>query len=306
MIEKKITEKEHSEHLKKITDDGMTVFMLGDGDIRGAFFHGTRFVNKMKTQHELGILETLALGHACLCAALLIPMMKGRERRIFRCDTKGPLVGFSTEAFSEGFVRGYLLQDPIPINEELKNWSLKPFFGEGRISVIRYPEGASEPITGITEIKHKNIAMDLSEYFLQSEQINTGFNTGIKFDKKGRVTGAGGLYIQVLPSANEAIVTKAENAFAAAPSIGQWFSEAGNREDVIFGLFRNCSPQILIERKIDFYCPCSRESFFTKLRSLPKKELEDMYKNGNETIELYCHNCGSVYTYPKEDLKPYL
>ena len=310
MIDKQITDAVLLEKFKTMHKDGMTVFMLGNGAIRGAFFHGTRFINKMRVRHNLGLLETLALGHASLCAALLIPMMKGRERAVFRCDTKGPLVGFNTEAFSEGFVRGYLFQDPIILHEEMTDWNLKPLFGDGKISVIRYPEGilesGKEPITGITEIKHKNIALDLSEYFLQSEQIVTGFNTGIQFDKDGRVIGAGGMYIQLMPEAEslagEDFIAKVEHAFSAVPSLGRWFAEGGNREDIIFGLFRNCSPEVLIERKIDFYCPCNSENFKSKLLALPKAELEDMYKNGPDVIELYCHNCGSVYTYPKNIL----
>lgn len=312
MLKKQITDEILLNRFTTMHKDGMTVFMLSEGAIRGAFFHGTRFVNKMRAQHELGILESLALGHASLCAALLIPMMKGRERTVFRCDTNGPLVGFSVEAFSEGFVRGYLLHDPIYLREELTTWNLKPLFGDnGKITVIRYHEGiinsGKPPITGITEIKHKNIAMDLSEYFLQSEQTVTGFNTGIQFDKDGRIIGAGGMYIQLMPDAEsiagEELIEKVEHAFSAAPSFGQWFAEGGDREDVIFGLFRDCKPEILIERKIDFHCPCNEENFMQKLLNLPKAELQDMYKNGADPIELYCHNCGSVYKYPKEILQ---
>ncbi len=296
MIKKEITNIKLLEHFKTIHKDGMSIFILGDGDVRGALFNGTRFINQMRSQHELGILETLALGHANLCAGLLIPMMKGMERRVFRYETDGALSGFSVEAFSEGFVRGYLLQDRIPITEELKSWSLKPFIGDGEVSIIRFAEGAKEPMTGITKIKHKNIALDLSEYFLQSEQTVTGFNTGIKFDNNGNVIGAGGAYIQVMPDADEEIVSLAERAFSAAPSFGQWFAEGGDFEDVIFGLFRDCNPQILLERDINFDCPCSAEYFKQRLSLISKDELDEMYKEGNGKIDLKCQNCASVYT----------
>ncbi len=299
MIKKEITDKILLEKFKAIYKDTMTIFLLGDGDIRGAFFHGTKFINQMRIQHSLGILETLALGHASLCGALLIPMMKGRDRIIFRCDTDGDFAGFSVEAFSEGFVRGYLLQDSIIPQKELSSWDLKPLFGNGNISVIRFPEGAKEPVTGITKIKHKNIALDLSEYFLQSEQTITGFNTGIQFDTDGRVIGAGGMYIQVMPDANEEILNIAERAFSAMPSIGKWFSEGGDMEDVIFGLFRECKPQVLLERDIKFDCPCSKEIFKQKINLLSKEDREELYKKQSEKadnfIEVKCHNCGSVY-----------
>ena len=78
-----ITDPILTEQFKTMHSDGMTIFLLSDGALRGAFFHGTRFVNTMRAQHALGILETMVLGQACLCGALLIPTMKGRDPRDF-------------------------------------------------------------------------------------------------------------------------------------------------------------------------------------------------------------------------------
>lgn len=302
MIIKTIDDSVLLRHFTTIQPDGMSIFMLGNGQVRGAFFHGTRFVNQMRMQHTLGILETLVLGQAGLCGALLIPTMKGRDRAVFRYDTKGPAAGFAVEAMSEGIVRGYLFQDLIPVEEAPKNWDLAPYFGDGFVRVIRFPEGAREPISGSVEIKHKNIAKNLTEYFLLSEQTHTAFNTGIQFDSQGRVIGAGGLYLQVMPGADESLLIQAEQAFSACPSIGQWFAENGTREDIIYGLFRGMEPEVLLERDISFFCPCSAERFLEKIKTLPKDELRDMYENGPENIETYCHYCGSEYTYPKEVL----
>ena len=91
-----------------------------------------------------------------------------------------------------------------------------------------------EPVTGTVEIRHRNIAKDLAEYFLVSEQTQTAFDTGIQFDREGRVVGAGGLYLQTMPGADPELVAAAERAFSAAPSLGTWFAEGGDREDIIF------------------------------------------------------------------------
>ena len=80
MITQELTDTELLAHLGKIHKDEMTMFVMAEGSFRGAFFNGTRLVNQMRAQHNLGILETLVLGQAMLCAALLIPTMKGRER----------------------------------------------------------------------------------------------------------------------------------------------------------------------------------------------------------------------------------
>lgn len=200
MIKKEITDSKTLEHLSQIEKDGMSVFIMADGRFRGAFFNGTELINQMRVQHNLGILETMVLGQGILCAAMMIQTMKGKEHIVFRYETNGACKGFSVEVDSTGYVRGYLLNNPIPIDKPLESWDLEPFFGDGgTVTITRYIEGGKEPQIGTTEIVYKNIAKDLTYYFLQSEQINTAFNTSIQFDKEGRVIGAGGLFLQSIP-----------------------------------------------------------------------------------------------------------
>lgn len=320
MIAAPILDAELNAHLDSIQKDGMSVFVMADGRVRGALFNGSRFVNTMRAQHNTGILETMVLGQAALCGALLIPTMKGREHVTFRYDTNGPAAGFSVEADSAGYVRGYLLQNAIPVDKPLESWDLAPFFGPGTLTLSRLQEGAREPQTGTVEIKHRNIAQDLAWYFDQSEQTKTAFNSSIMMDRQGRVTGAGGLFLQIMPQIGghrkkgaaedavqsmddeEELLARVENAFKAAPSLGQWFSENGNRNDIIYGLFREFSPAVAVERDIVFNCPCSREGFVRRIRALSGAELADIKKNGPDPLEVICHNCNSHYSIPVSEL----
>ena len=318
MIKKTIEDKELLEHLGRIHKDEMTMFVMAGGRFRGAFFNGTQLVNQMRAQHNLGILETLILGQAMLCAALLIPTMKGREHLTFRYDTNGPAAGFSVEADSTGYVRGFLLQDKIPIEKPLENWDLSPFLGDGTLTLSRIGEGMKEPQTGTVEIMYKNIAKDLAWYFAQSEQIHTAFNTSIQFDEKGRVIGAGGMFLQKMPDCggnicktvtgsenigldfdamdDEELTERIEHAFSSCPSLGQWYSEGGNNDDIIYGLFRDFRPSVAVVRDIKFSCDCSKEKFIQHIRNLSEAELTDIKKNGPNPLNIVCHNCGSTYS----------
>lgn len=321
MIRQKILDEELLAQLEKVEPDGMTVFIAANGMFRGAFYNGTRMVNQMRAQHSLGILETMILGQATLCTALMIQTMKGREHLTFRYDTNGPAAGFSVEADSSGYVRGYIFQNKIPIEHEITNWDLTEFFGYGTVTVTRDTEGQKEPHTGTTEIRFRNIAKDLAWHFAKSEQINTAFNTGIQFDKKGRVVGAGGLFMQALPAmggvsskgaplANSAnantehdeIIERAELAFGSAPSLGQWFAEGGKRDALIKNLFCEFAPKIVLERDVIFDCPCSAQGFAGSIKNLGKTELQDILENDKNPLEVSCKNCGSVYKIPKSML----
>ncbi|MBE6344296.1 MAG: Hsp33 family molecular chaperone HslO [Spirochaetaceae bacterium] len=313
MIQTQINDKELLEKLDNIEADGMSIFVMAEGRYRGALFNGTKFINQMRANHNLGILETMVLGQAYICAALMIPTIKGRGRLTFRYDTNGPAAGFNVEADSLGTVRGYLLQNPIPISAPLESWDLAPFFGPGTLTISRISPEAKVPQIGSVEIKHKNIAQDLAWYFQQSEQTQTAFNTSIQFDKAGRVIGAGGMFLQRLPSTGgkidrkesideEELVEAVEHAFSSAPSYGQWFAEKGNREDIIYGLFRAMNPSVVLDRDIVFDCPCSEEKYTNAIKNLGKEEVQDIILNDPDPIEVICHNCGSVYNISKKSL----
>lgn len=313
MIQTQINDKELLEKLDNIEADGMSIFVMAEGRYRGALFNGTKFINQMRANHNLGILETMVLGQAYICAALMIPTIKGRGRLTFRYDTNGPAAGFNVEADSLGTVRGYLLQNPIPISAPLESWDLAPFFGPGTLTISRISPDAKVPQIGSVEIKHKNIAQDLAWYFQQSEQTQTAFNTSIQFDKAGRVIGAGGMFLQRLPSTGgkidqkesideEELVEAVEHAFSSAPSYGQWFAEKGNREDIIYGLFRAMNPSVVLDRDIVFDCPCSEEKYTNAIKNLGKEEVQDIILNYPDPIEVICHNCGSVYNISKKSL----
>ena len=315
-----IADKELVEKINALPKDEMAVFVMADGRIRGALFHGTRFVNQMRAQHNLGILESLVLGQASLCAALMIPLMKGQEHLCWKYDVDGPAAGFSVEADSTGYVRGFLYNEHIPVDKPLENWDLKPFLGTGSMSVSRIHKEDSAPHIYTVEVNSGNIAEDLAWYYKQSEQISTAFNTGIQFDRQGRVIGAGGMFLQVMPEtggknnsgaskssssdaeADGQFLARVEMAFKTAPSLGQWFSEGGKIEDIVYGLFREFTPSIALRRDIRYDCPCSEETFANYIKMLPKQERDDILRK-KEPLEIQCRNCGSVYTISVEKLQ---
>ena len=203
MIKAAITDTELSSHLSSLEPDGLKIFTMADGRVRGAIFHGTRFVNQLRAQHKLGILETYILGQASLCAALTIPMMKDLEHISIRFECKGAADGYSVEADSTGYVRGFLYNEHIPVSKNLENWDLAPFLGPGNITFSRIHKDDKYPQSSTVDVDGNNIARDFATYFAQSEQVNTAFHSSIQFDKQGRVIGAGAMYIQIMPVTGE-------------------------------------------------------------------------------------------------------
>ena len=322
MIKATITDTELSAQLSSVEPDGLKIFTMADGRVRGAIFHGTRFVNQLRAQHKLGILETYILGQASLCAALTIPMMKDLEHISIRFECKGAADGYSVEADSTGYVRGFLYNEHIPVTKELENWNLDPFLGPGNLTFSRIHKDDKYPQSSTVDVDGNNIAKDFATYYAQSEQVNTAFHSSIQFDKQGRVIGAGAMYVQIMPvtggtaklgaqvdSHVEAtmddtkLLQKVENAFSACPSLGLLYSEKQvDSEDIVIGLFREFNPSIIMTRDIIFDCPCNEDYYIHYLRTLPKDQLDDIRKNGPDPLEITCRNCGSVYDIPEEKI----
>ena len=318
MIKAQIQDKELSEYLQVLQKDEMIHFTMADGRIRGALFHGTHFVNQMRAQHGTGILETYILGQACLCGALLIPsLMKGREHVSWRYDVETSFAkGFSVEADSTGWVRGYLLTDHIPVDKPLESWDMKPFLsGDGFMTIQtsrpgdKYPQTSSVNTTG-------NIADDLVFFFDRSEQLKTALTTSIQMDRDGRVIGAGGIFIQVMPEtgghyagkaklgsqintasnqeADEAVIDDVSKAYMEAPSLGTWFSQGHSHEEFLQSIFGAFNPIVALHRNIVYDCPCSKDFFLRFLKTMPEADRIDLKSKG-EALTLRCQNCGSVY-----------
>lgn len=322
MIKKEIEDKELNEFLQTLEEDKLRIFTMAEGRVRGALFHGTRFVNQLRAQHNLGILETYILGQASLCGALTIPMMKDMEHTVIKFEGNGPAQGYSVEASSTGFVRSFLFNEHIQLDKPLESWDLNPFLGQGTITFSRIHKDDKYPQSSTVEVNSGNIATDFATYFAQSEQINTAFNSSIQFDKQGRVIGAGAMYLQIMPKTggtakvgsqvdshaeetaeDEDLLRRVENAFKACPSLGLLYSEKQvDSEDIIIGLFREFSPTISLTRDVIFDCKCNEEYYINYLRTLPKEQIEDIKKNGPDPLEIICRNCGSIYKIPVEKI----
>jgi molecular chaperone Hsp33 len=277
-------------------------FFLAGGQVRGALLHGTRMVNEMRANHELGILETLVLGHAYLGVGLMTANLKGSDRVGLRIECSGPVKGLDVESNAFGEVRGHLKQVPIPFEKPPESFNLSPFFGAGFIRVTRFLEDAKSPFTGQVEMRYGSIARDLAWYYLTSEQIPTAFNLSVKFDSNGVVTGAGGLFLQVMPEADEAIIEELESLVVSLPSIGESFAADLPARDLVREAFCKQSPEFLADYRVEFMCHCNREKIENMLLLLPVYDLKDIRDNGPFPLEIKCHHCNTAYLFEKEKL----
>lgn len=285
-----------------LPEDRMHTFLLNKGTIRGAILMSTRMVNEMKNNHELGIIETLVLGHAYTACGLLTSDMKGNEKVILNIDCTGPLSGFSVEATAQGDIRGFLKCRKLEIVEPMENFDLSSFYGTGFLFVTKYLEKTAQPFTGQVVLKYGTLAEDLAYYFLTSEQIPSAFHLSVKFNKQGKVTGAGGLALHAMPGADEETVGMLADKLDHFPSLGELFEKLTLPEAILSTYFPEFGPCILGTRPIRFFCSCSKKRFRGYIAAMPQEDLKDILENGPLPVVVTCHNCSSSYSYEKEEI----
>jgi molecular chaperone Hsp33 len=302
MKKKKLYGDTLKEQLKASRRDRLFNFLLVDDALRGCVVNTTRMINEMRWNHDLGILETLALGHAYIGAALMSANLKGNDRLGLQIECSGPIKGLSVETNAFGEVRGYLKQVPIPIDKPIESFNLSPFFGAGFLSVTKYLEDAKQPFTGKVMLEHGSVAKDLTVYHLQSEQIPTSFSLSVFFDREGEVKGAGGLMLQAMPGADDNLLSTVEEKILALDSIGETVNQEPFPEKWIKENFAAFGPKLLEGRGVEFMCHCNHERISSMLAMLKLEDLEDMAANGPFPIEIRCHYCNTVYTFDRNEM----
>lgn len=303
MKKKKLYGETLKEQLQASRRDRLYNFLMVGGAIRGCVVNATRMVNEMRWNHELGILETLALGHAYIGAVLMSANLKGNDRLGLHVECSGPIKGLSVEANAFGEVRGYLKQVPIPIEKPLESFNLSPFFGAGFLSVTKYLEDAKHPFTGKVMMEYGSMAKDLAIYHLKSEQISTAFNLSVFFDREGVVKGAGGMMLQAMPDADETVLSRLEKKVQALDSIGEMVNEDWFPVQWIENNFSAFTPKMLESRGVEFMCHCNHDRISTMIAMLKQEDLEEMAANGPFPIEVRCHYCNTVFELSKEEMR---
>jgi len=302
MIKKEFPGEDKKTRMKAQAADRRYHFFLAGGDVRGILVHGSRMVQEMKMNHDLGVLETIVLGQAYLATALMAAGLKDEGLVQLKVECGGPLQGLSTEGDSHGTVRGYLVQNPIPLEKAPASLDTSPLYGPGFLSVTRYTVKSGKPFTSQVMLQSGRLGEDLAAYYQESEQIPTVFILSVRLDKQGEVKGAAGLFLQAMPGSDESVLEQIQEAAVALPSLGD---SVGAETDIVEFLgqsFGDFKPEILSDKRVEFLCSCNKGRFEDFLRSISSDEKDEILAKGPFPLVTTCFNCNTSYEFSKEEL----
>ena len=266
----------------------------------------TEMVETAREHHNTSPVATAALGRLLTAGAMMGSMMKG-EKDVLTLQIKagGPLQGITVTADSQGNVKGYVGNPDvcIPANSKGK-LDVAGAVGPGFLTVIK-DMGLKEPYSGQVMLQTCEIAEDLTYYFATSEQVPSAVGLGVLMNKNNTVRQAGGFIVQLMPFAEEDVISKLEQNVQKINSVTNLLEEGHTQESLLEKVLEGFDVQINEKMDTRFHCNCSKERVEKALISIGRKELNEMIQEG-KPIEMNCHFCNTNYNFTVEELKEIL
>ena len=273
------------------------------GQIR-AFAATTReTVEYARKAHNTSPVATAALGRLMTGALMMGVMMKGdKDILTLQVEGSGPIKGITVTADSHGHVKGYVGNPEVLLHANAKGkLDVAGAIGPGFLNVIM-DMGLKEPYNGQVMLQTSEIAEDLTYYFATSQQVPSAVGLGVLMEHDNTVKQAGGFIVQLMPFAEEKVISKLEENVAKIHSVTGLLEDGYTPEKMLELLLDGMDPVINDTVPASFYCNCSKERVSRALISVGKKELKSMIDDGKE-IELNCHFCNTNYTFSVEEIK---
>ena len=266
----------------------------------------TEMVETAREHHNTSPVATAALGRLLTAGAMMGSMMKG-EKDVLTLQIKagGPLQGITVTSDSQGYVKGYVGNPEvcIPANSKGK-LDVAGAVGPGFLTVIK-DMGLKEPYSGQVMLQTCEIAEDLTYYFATSEQVPSAVGLGVLMNKNNTVRQAGGFIVQLMPFAEEDVISKLEQNVQKINSVTNLLEEGHTPESLLEKVLEGFDVQINEKMDTRFCCNCSKERVAKALISIGRKELNEMIQEG-KPIEMNCHFCNTNYNFTVEELKEIL
>ncbi len=273
------------------------------GQIRAFAATTRKTVEYARKAHNTSPVATAALGRLMTGALMMGVMMKGdKDILTLQIEGSGPIKGITVTADSHGHVKGYVGNPEVLLHANAKGkLDVAGAIGPGFLNVIM-DMGLKEPYNGQVMLQTSEIAEDLTYYFATSQQVPSAVGLGVLMEHDNTVKQAGGFIVQLMPFAEEKVISKLEENVAKIHSVTGLLEDGYTPEKMLELLLEGMDPVINDTVPASFYCNCSKERVSRALISVGKKELKSMIDDGKE-IELNCHFCNTNYTFSVEEIK---
>ena len=274
-----------------------------DGFVKISAVTARGVVERARQIHGLSPTASAALGRTLCAASMLGELMKEDEASLtIRINGGGPVGSVIAVSDNGGNVRGYVTEPKadLPTRADGK-LDVGGLVGTDGMLTVSRDIGLKEPYVGSTELVTGEVAEDLAQYMVESEQIPAAVGLGVLVDTDRTIKAAGGFIVQLMPGAPEELITALEDNIFVMDQLTTVLAEDGV-DEAVRQVLKGLEYETVMRVPVEYRCNCSRERVEQALRSVGREELEDMAASGEET-EVSCQFCDRVYRFTPEELR---
>lgn len=275
-----------------------------DQNIRIWLARTTALVEEAHQRHNTSATASAALGRTITAAVMMGNDLKGDEDILtIRINGNGPAGTILATADSHGGVKG-LISEPqadLPSKSPGK-LAVGDLVGQdGFVEVIK-DMGLKQPFVGTVPILSGEIAEDLAQYFMMSEQIPSLVSLGVLVGTDLHIEAAGGLIVQAMPGADDSILEIIEDNILAMANISHMIATTETLEEILPIIMQGVPYNVVAEQELGFQCNCNRERLAAILTGLEDEEIKSAQQN-QEDIEIICNFCNERYSFSPDEIQ---
>ncbi|BAB03806.1 Hsp33 family molecular chaperone HslO [Halalkalibacterium halodurans] len=274
-----------------------------EGKVRAYALKATEMVNEAVRRQDTWPTASAALGRTMMAGTMMAAMLKGDAKLTVKVEGDGPIGAIIVDSQANGQTRGYVKNPHVhfELNEHGKLDVARAVGTNGSLSVVK-DIGLRDHFTGSVPLVSGELGEDFTYYFVSSEQTPSSVGVGVLVNPDNSVLAAGGFVLQLMPGADDAIISEIEKRLQTIPPISKLVEAGMPPEEILAALLGDDNVKILEKMPIEFACQCSKERIARAIISLGKDEIRAMIEEdgGAETT---CHFCNEVYLFSKEELE---
>ena len=264
-------------------------------------------VERARAIHDCWPVAAAALGRLLMAASMMGAAMKEEDGAVtLRVKGGGPLGSLTAVSDSHGNVRGYVQNPAVDVPRKARGkLDVGVAVGaDGDLTVIR-DLGLKEPYIGSVRLVGGEIAEDIAAYFVESEQVPTACALGVLIAPDQTVQAAGGYLIQLLPGADDGVISAVERGVARLGAVSARLDAGMDPLSLLREALGEFELEVLDAAPVEYRCTCTRERVSRALISLGKDELTSLMEEQGGA-ELTCQFCDKAYRFSKDDLRALL
>ncbi len=269
--------------------DCLRRFLFEELGVRGEWVRLQKSWQQTKQHQQLSDVVQEQLGQAIAAAVLLSATIKFDGSMILQTQGNGPLKVLVAQCTHNRKIRG-LARSAADVSAG----TVSEMMGEGQLVITVEPK-QGEPYQGIVSLQGEALADVISNYFLQSEQLET--LVWLFADE----TQVAGLFIQQIP-AQENAEDDWGRISALANTVTKNEMMTLDCEEMLYRLFNEEKIRLFDTEPVEFECSCSRQKIETTLVSLGREELEEILQE-RDTVDAGCEFCGAQYSFDRIDVE---